>query len=296
MNENRPAIPRAMPEPIPAIHPLPEYLVAGATKARYEDMKSVLQVPWMGVVTMAYAHYPAFFDTLWEGLRALCRSAAYVECSRNLRQFTEDSVASLDPPPIAERLGALGYAPREVGQIADMIEVFSHGNFAYLPMAAIVSALLHGGEIEGGGDAPAFEGRHAPDSAVPFLLMEAHHGDAPIKALYEDIKRTLGLPFVNTDYRALARWPSYFALAWGDLKPRIGSAAHEAIAQGLHSRALDFARTLPNPASLTSEALTQAAKRDAPLAEIVEVAKLFFHLIPGLVTNVAFFRHQLRAR
>ncbi|MCZ6858754.1 MAG: hypothetical protein O7I42_00490, partial [Alphaproteobacteria bacterium] len=110
------------------------------------------------------------------------------------------------------------------------------------------------------------------------------------------IKQTLGLPFVNTDYRALARWPSYFALAWGDLKPHVGSEAHEAIAQGLHERALNFIRDLPNPASLTSEALIAAAKRDAPLAEIIEVTKLFFHLIPGLVTNIAFFRHQLSAR
>ena len=288
--ENRSPILRAMPEPVPAIHPLPEYLASGATKARYEDMKSVLQVPWMGVVAMAYAHYPSFFDTLWEGLRPLCRSAAYVECSRALRRFTEDSVAALDPPPIAGRLGALGYAPREIAQIADTIEVFSHGNFAYLPMAAISCALLQGGEIEGGEDAPEFEGRHAPDSAAAFVLMEAHHGDAPTRALYEDIKRTLGLPFVNTDYRALARWPSYFALAWGDLKPRLGGAAHEAIAQGLHDRALDFARTLPNPGGLTSAALIEAAKRDAPLAEIAGMAKLFFHLIPGLVTNIAFFR------
>ena len=293
MSKTRPAIPRAMPEPIPAIHPLPEYLAIGATKARYEDMKSVLQVPWMGVVTMAYAHYPSFFDRLWEGLRDLCGSAAYVECARALRKFTEDEIGALDPPPMAERLGALGYAPREIAQIADMIEVFSHGNFAYLPMAAIVCAVLQGGEIEGGGEAPAFEGRHAPDSAVPFVLLEAHHAEGPTKALYEDIKRTLGLPFVNTDYRALARWPSYFALAWGDLKPHVGSAAHEAIAQGLHERALDFARTLPNPGGLTSQALTQAAKRDGPPAEILEVARLFFHLLPGLVTNVAFFRHQL---
>ena len=50
------AIPRLRPDPLPAIHPLPEYLAEGATKARYEDMKAALQVPWMGVVTMAYAH------------------------------------------------------------------------------------------------------------------------------------------------------------------------------------------------------------------------------------------------
>ncbi len=46
---------------------------------------------------------------------------------------------------------------------------------------------------------------------VPYLLMEPHHLDEPTRAVYEDIKNILQLPFVNTDYRAFARWPSYFA-------------------------------------------------------------------------------------
>ena len=100
---------------------------------------------------------------------------------------------------------------------------------------------------------------------------------------------------IEKTVQAAPCWPGFDCTFSLDIR-NIGSAAHQAIAQGLHGRALDFARTLPNPASLTSQALIGSAKRDAPLAEIVEVAKLFFHLIPGLVTNIAFFRHQLLDR
>jgi len=286
-------VPRGLPEPIPAIHPLPEYLAEGRTKERYEDMKTVLQVPWMGVVTMAYAHYPTFFDTLWEGLRPVCGSAAFVEGTRDLRARIEDGVTALDPPPIAERLTEMGYAPRERAQISDIVEVFSHGNFPYLTIAGIVATLLHGGEMSVLREAPRFEGRHAPEVNVPLVLMEAHHADPPTKAVYEDIKATLGLPFVNTDYRAFARWPSYFAAAWGDLRGKAGGAEHEAIARTAHDGALSLAETLPNPEGLTSAALCAAAAKDAPLEEVQGVARLFFYLLPGLVTNVAFFRHQL---
>ena len=49
-------------------------------------------------------------------------------------------------------------------------------------------------------------------------LIELHHADPTTAALYSDVRQTLGLPFVNTDYRAFARWPSYFDPAWTDLR------------------------------------------------------------------------------
>lgn len=70
---------RRKPDPIPAIHPMPEYLASGQRAGWYEDTKQVLQVPWMGVVTMAYAHYPNFFGELWRGLRPLCQSRPFVK-------------------------------------------------------------------------------------------------------------------------------------------------------------------------------------------------------------------------
>jgi hypothetical protein len=48
-----------------------------------------------------------------------------------------------------------------------------------------------------------------------------------------------------------------------------------------------------NPGGLTSAALRAAAASDAPLEEVLAVCRLFQWLLPGLVANVAFFRHQL---
>ena len=79
-------IKRLRPDPIPVIHPMPEYLATGERAEWYKDTKLVLQVPWMGVVTMAYAHYPTFFSELWRGLKPLCEIRAYVEAFQALRQ------------------------------------------------------------------------------------------------------------------------------------------------------------------------------------------------------------------
>jgi hypothetical protein len=286
-------LPRLRPDPIPAIHPLPEYLAEGRVAERYRDMKAVFQVPWMGVVTMAYAHYPTFYDRFWEGLRPLFASQAFVAAFQDLRAQTEDAVQALAPPSITPRLSELGYAPRELDDIRATVEVFSHGNFPYVIVAVLARLLLEGGEMGPAREAPAFAGRHAPDLDVPFLLMEAHHVDPPTRAMYDDIEATLGLPFVNTDYRALARWPSYFHRAWVDLKTVVTGAEYEAIVQGVHDRAVEAACSLPNPNALTSAALRAAAEADAPLQEVLEMCRLFQWLLPGLVVNVAYFRQQL---
>lgn len=290
-------LPRLAPDPVPDIHPLPEYLADDHRKAWYEDMKQVFQVPWMGVVTMAYAHYPSFYECLWRGARELCVSRPFVEACLENRAFVEGRVKALDPPPIGERLGAIGYAPREIEAIREIVEVFSHGNQPYVLLATITRYLLEAGDMQGPTDpaaAPTYSGRHAPDFAVPFLLMEAHHADQPTRDVYADVERVLDLPFVNTDYRALARWPSYWAMAWGDLRGVAGTPVHEAICQAVHDRCVALTEsTLPNPGGLSAASLREAAGRDAPLAEIRNVCRLFQWLLPGLVTNVAYLRAQL---
>ncbi len=289
-------IERIRPEPIPEIHPMPEYLATGQRAQWYEDTKEVLQVPWMGVVTMAYTHYPTFFGELWRGLKPLCQSRPFVEAFMDLRAYVESRVAELHPTSLIEPLQAMGYAPREIDAIRQMNTVFSHGNQLYVLIATVARHLLEIGDMQGTPNADTFEGRHAPDIQVPFVLMEPHHADEPTQAVYEDIKTTLQLPFVNTDYRAFARWPSYFALAWKNLREKAGTKEHERICQDCHERIASLVATqLPNPGGLSSDALRQAAESDASLEEVVQVCRLFQWLIPGLITNVAYFRHQLEA-
>jgi hypothetical protein len=285
-------LPRLLPEPLPPVRYVPEYRAEGALKESYEDMKRVLQVPWMGVVTMAYAHFPHFFKVFWAGMRDLAGSEQFLVASHRLRQDIEAAVARLDPPPIAARLRDIGYSERELDDIRAVPEMLSHGNYLYTLLTTAARYQLEGGALGPVGPISPVRGRHAPPPRVPLVLMEPHHADATTRAVFEDVKSALGLPFLNTDYRALARWPSYFGLAWADLRPSLGGDAHEAVCALYHSRAIELVAALPNPGDLTAAALQDAAARDAS-ADLLPVVQLFQHLHAGLMTNVAFFRHQL---
>lgn len=292
---SEPRLPRLLPDPVPAIHPLPEYLAEGERKAVYEETKAALQVPWMGVVAMAFAHYPRFYAALWEGVRPLCRSAAFLEACTRLRKRAESAADELQPPPLRARLEQQGYAAREVEQIRAVIEVFSHGNMPYLLIATLARLLLEGHSLSEDRDAPPAGGHHAPHGDGPLVLMEPHHANSATRALYDDVKDTLGLPFVNTDYRALARWPSYFAAAWGDLRDHVATPRYAKLTGEVHSTAVALASDLPNPADSTPERLLDAAEADGSAEEVLAVVRLFQWLLPGLALNVAFFRAQLES-
>ena len=51
---------------------------------------------------------------------------------------------------------------------------------------------------------------------------------------------------------------------------------------------------LPNPNKIKSIQIINAAKKDKKLNEIKKVVDLFQWLLPGLITNVAFMKEQIK--
>lgn len=287
-------LPRLYPQPMPAIHPLPEYLATGPRKQLYEDVKVSLAVPWMGVVAMAFSHYEHFFEVFWNGIKPLVTQPVFTSQCRVLRDIAEGQARLLGPQSLQPSLRELGYAERELDDIRAVLEVFSDGNFPYLLLATILRVLLEGEEFGGGTAKPVAISSRGNDQSPRPILMEAHHADAATRALYDDIKATLRLPFVNTDYRALARWPSYFSLAWRQLRSRVAQPQYELYCRTVHEAAVRIVGTeFANPGGLTRQALSEAASKDADFAEVLQVVRLFQWLLPGLVLNVAFLREQL---
>jgi len=272
-----------------------EFQAEGALVGRYEDYKARLGVPWVGVVTLAYAHYRNFYDTWWAGLAPLAATDAYQSAAEAMRQRIEAKADQLTPAPIAARLRSAGYSERELDEIRGAIEVLSHGNFAQMPAVFLARLALEGHVPDGSGEKPITPPTHSgpPPDAPSFVLVEPHHALSDQQAIYDDIKATIGLPFVNTDYRYLARWPSYFAAAWSDLKPHISTATYEDLAQAAHDDMVATPLSLPNIGGLNAELLQAAAAQDGDLAECRAVTELFTWLLPGLMLNVAYFRRQL---
>lgn len=284
-------LPRLKPEPIPVINPIPEYAASGPLANAYARTKHGLGVPWMGVVAMAFAQYPRFYEALWCGMEPIVGSDTFGRACEDLRTCAENHATALSPPSILPRLAQLGYNTREIDDIRTCNEVFSTGNMPYLLMASLARLLLEGHEWKTLSD-PGISQRSASSMAKPTLI-EPHHADPTIAELYADIRATLGLPIVNTDYRAFARWPSYFVSAWQDVREAVSSDTYEHQVTCIHHKAIRIAQGLPNLTRLQADHLRKAAEEDASLDEVLAVVRLFQWLLPGLALNVAFLRAQL---
>ena len=288
-----PDLPRLKPDPIPQIHPVPEYAATGELADIYDRTKTGFGVPWMGVVAMAFAHYPRFYEALWTALELVVGTEAFCQACADLRSCAEREASELSPPSILHGLRNVGYDDREIVEIRDCNDVFSSGNMPYLLMASLARLLLEGRNWSNASE-PGASLQQRPGVPKP-VLIEAHHADPTVAELYADIRETLGLPFVNTDYRAFARWPSYFIPAWQHLKGAVRSTAYESHVACVHDRAATLAINLPSVTGLTSSRLKAAADCDASVDEVLNVVRLFQWLLPGLAVNVAFLRKALHS-
>ena len=287
------SFPRKKPIPLPKIIVTPEYLAKGSLKKSYTDTKLAFNVPWMGVVAMAFAKYPLFYNALWEYLHPLTKSMEFDKLCKKLVIISKKKALELKPKSLIKNLKKIGYNDYEIKKINTLNQIFTTGNMPYLIMATIARIFLDKGELI---NTKPFKKKIT--SKISFedhlLLIEPHHANNNLKEIYKSIKINLGLPFLNTDYRAFARWPSYFEMSWKSFLPALLEKKYEEKVLEIHSFIIKEALLLPNPNKVKAIQIINAAKEDKKLNEIKKVVNLFQWLLPGLITNVAFMKQQIK--
>ena len=278
------------------VKPVPEHRADEELSAVYRDLKATLGVPWVGVVTQAYAHYRPFFVEAWRQLRPTADSAFFHEASADLQRLSWDEMSAFDITPQRPALEAAGYADRELAQILDLLDLFDEGNPKYLILATVIRASLVEGRRLGPTQSTRLASKSSPRAsqvgALP-VMVEEHHAFGDLRGLYGEMKATLNLPFVNSDYKAMARWPSYLKLAWESLKPHLGGPAYARARQRLHARSVALMDEVPFPFLVDRDAAKALGMADGDLDELARTAELFQWLLPGLMLNVSHFKLSL---
>jgi len=247
---------------------------AGAPiQAIYDDTRHRLHLPWVGALFQVYAMYPPYLDLAWNA----------VKDSIETPQFDADAAAIGALADVAADLYTPSYTERDIAAmnvdiyaIKDVIDAFRVGNPRLLLVAMALQRAYTDGPVGGADDS----GTSLPDSALETMeetraektVVEMVDPDAAperVKRVFDDIKGTLGLPLVNSDYRAMALWPDYLELAWRDIKGPIGTPTYAEDRERLAGLAREGVDRFAQPVTATRAAARNAGVPEDQLDNLV---------------------------
>lgn len=276
------------------VRPVPEHRADQELSDIYRNLKATFGVPWVGVITQAVAYYRPFFAGAWRRFSPSAKTYFFERVSDEMRlsswEHMEEAFVIADQ---AGHLREIGYSEYEIAQIRTVLDIFDYGNPKYLILATAIKEGLLTGRSFGG--TPTNARDSLPRSPIcqiaPIpVMVEEHHARGTLSDVYADIKCTLQLPFVNSDYKAMARWPSYLEQAWAALKPCIDTPAYQAARLDVHQQALAAVDALPFAYRMSQADALRAGLSDAELNDLIRAISLFQWLLSGLVLNVTHFK------
>ncbi|MCA1600616.1 MAG: halocarboxylic acid dehydrogenase DehI family protein [Acidobacteria bacterium] len=257
----------------------------------YHEIKQSLRVTGVNLNFRTWAGYEKFFPVMWDGMRPTVETRAFEEAADQVRA---------EAARAAETLGRLDAASQvrlgesQVYQIRAALDLYHYVNPKLLVFTSAVRLALDGeyqARRENGAGTPELIERGVPARMYPMEMVSAEPDDERIDRLFDDIKQTLALSSINSDYRTLALWPDYLEAGWGKLKPVTGRDEYKQSSDNLRETARRLARALPLSTSLTRRQVEELGE-DAD--EIIQTTEKFEQLLPSLVINIALFELDWR--
>ena len=251
----------------------------------YRAVKEALGVPHVNVIFQAYAVYPEFLERFWEAARPVVQTREFFELADRIGAEGYTRMHNyFGIPNLSAEMTARGMSGDVRQELTHTVELFHYNN---PPLLLLATAQLQAFEARVGHDG---KGTALPEHPVfrekPVLIEEAE-APAPTRRIYDDIRRTFGLPMVNTDYRAFARWPEFLETYWPVLKTISQSPVYQECQQGVRESAWNLARELPAPLELSASQLMDEGMSDDRVSDVFRITELFVRALSGLVLNVA---------
>ena len=225
-----------------------------------------------------------FLPAFWDALRPNLQTKGFEDAADDVRR---QAVAA------ASLLGRLGIAhttmlgESQAFHVRRALDLYHYVNPKLLVLTSAVHLALSGETVGGSGAGGALLVLGEPPRMLPMEMEDEDPDDPRLQQLFDDIRATLGVAQVNTDYRTLALWPEYLQAAWNALKPIADSEAHRQAADALRETSRQLARGLPHRFAMHRDHVEALGKDPG---EIVETTAQFERLLPGLILNVCLVR------
>lgn len=268
--------------------PVDEHEARGETARIYHEIRQTLRASGVNLNFRTWAGFPRFLPAMWAAMQPVAASRAFESASDGLRARAADLALTL---PAVRTDAPHGESQRF--QLERALALYHYLNPKLLLFTQLVRRGLTGERagVSGSGSTE-LEVRMPfgppPDMAAMEMVSE-NPGDRRLRRLFRDIKQTLQLSSVNSDYRTLALWPDYLEPAWAALKPVVRTDAYRQAGLALGQEVRRAADRFPTPAGIGLHRLTARGENTKAL---VEATDQFDRLLPPLILNVALFARE----
>ena len=263
--------------------PVAEHEAAGEIERVYHDIRQVLRVSGVNLNFRTWAAFEKSFPLAWTALRDNAGTYAFEQAADELRA---EAVRSALQMPRIGATAAVPLGPSQLYQIGAALALYHYVNPKLLILTSAVRIALD--EPEGIPGSPSADLRKLPRGVPPRMypmdMVDEDIDEPQTRQMFEDIRHTLSIAHVNSDYRTLALWPHYAATAWQRLKPIMSSPEYLALTADLQRRADELARALPYRVKLTRLDIASVGEDDDAFTG---ATRSFEVLLAPLIVNIA---------
>ena len=273
-----------MSEAQPRIELVKEGQEPREVKVLLDDIQDTMGVAWPPANWRAYAMYPGVMRLFWQRLRPAVSTEQYLRESLKITEKAYRDASRWYEPSPRVRLSREN-APRVQWEL----DSFEYGNPQVLIQQAALDRALRDEKVGHEGDR---EPRHLPSRYrwPEIKMIQDEEASEEVRSLFQEIKGTLGLPLVNSDYRGLAKWPEFLRPAWDDVRRWRNRPEYLRLAHQLEEMGDAAARNLPVPITLSREEILDAIGEEGEMENLRQMVSLFTRLLPALIVNDALFR------
>ena len=269
--------------------PIAEHEATGNIAEIYHDIRRTFRVTGVNLNFRTWAAFERFFAAMWASASPIAQTVAFEQAADSVRTHAA-ALATTLPRIKAGAESKLGDSQRF--QIARALGLYHYVNPKLLVFTVLVRHAL---EQESRrtptapqGAAHLLVGGAAPRMA-PMEMIDEQSADRRLRRVFRDIKKTLNLSSVNSDYRTLGLWPAYLEAGWTQLKPLVKSEAYKTGSQQISDEAARAAEALPVPYGLDRRRLKQLGESHE---RILDVTTRFERLLPSLILNIALWSRE----
>jgi hypothetical protein len=272
------------------LHAIKETEADLSTSQIYFEIKEALGTPHVNTMFQVLASFPEYFSLFWERARPVVETEEFFAAAGRLRAEAYTRMHNyFAVPDLRRRAQELSFSTGAVDELQHVVELYSTNYPVLLLLCAAQAHAFENPETTAEGKSrPAEHDWAGASRAQRPIQVEEESAPPATRRVYDDIKRTMGTPFLGTCYLSLGRWPEFLEEYWTALKPVLATARFEQNCRALRESALALAAELPQTLHLSMTELEEAGIGRDDVNTIVQSVDSFLDLLNKQTLNLAF--------